>query len=156
MHTQDFFPDGTPMEPWFYETQMPKVTDFGRPYSLSDYGIAADGQLHTAEIQGLIDRIHEEGGGVLVVSQGTYRTGALFFRPGVHLYVAEGGMLLGSDDVTDYPVLETRMEGETCQYLAALINADACDGFTMFGPGTIDGNGLRSWKSCVCMAMTPL
>ena len=147
MHTQDFFPDGTPINHWFYETQMPKLTDFKRPYSLSDYGIAADDQLHTAEIQGLIDRIHEEGGGVLVVPQGTYRTGALFFRPGVHLYVAEGGMLLGSDDVTDYPVLETRMEGETCQYLAALINADACDGFTMFGPGTIDGNGLRSWKA---------
>ncbi len=147
MHTQDFFPDGTPINHWFYETQMPKLTDFKRPYSLSDYGIAADDQLHTAEIQGLIDHIHAEGGGVLVVPQGTYRTGALFFRPGVHLYVAEGGMLLGSDDVTDYPVLETRMEGETCQYLAALINADACDGFTMFGPGTIDGNGLRSWKA---------
>lgn len=147
MHTQDFFPDGTPINHWFYETQMPKLTDFKRPYSLSDYGIAADDQLHTAEIQGLIDHIHAEGGGVLVVPQGTYRTGALFFRPGVHLYVAEGGMLLGSDDVTDYPVLETRMEGETCQYLAALINADACDGITMFGPGTIDGNGLRSWKA---------
>lgn len=147
MHTQDCFPDGTPINHWFYETQMPKLTDFKRPYSLSDYGIAADDQLHTAEIQGLIDHIHAEGGGVLVVPQGTYRTGALFFRPGVHLYVAEGGMLLGSDDVTDYPVLETRMEGETCQYLAALINADACDGFTLFGPGTIDGNGLRSWKA---------
>ncbi len=147
MYKQERFPDGTPINSWFYETRMPELKEFGRPYWLSEHGIPADGQLHTAELQGLIDRIHDDGGGVLVVPQGTYRSGALFFRPGVHLYVAEGGVLLGSDDVTDYPVLETRMEGETCKYLAALINADACDGFTLFGPGTIDGNGLRSWKA---------
>ena len=147
MPTQNYFPDGTPMEPWFAEARIPVLKEFGRQYSLSDYGIDADGRLHTAEIQDLIDHIHADGGGVLVVPRGTYRTGALFFRPGVHLYVTEDGMLLGSDDVTDYPVLETRIEGETCQYLAALINADACDGFTMFGPGTIDGNGLRAWKA---------
>ena len=147
MDTQHFFPDGTPMEPWFSDARLPESKDFGRQYSLSDYGIAGDGHLHTAEIQGLIDRIHGEGGGLLVVPRGVFCTGALFFRPGVHLYVAEGGVLLGSDDVTDYPVLETRIEGESCSYLAALINADGCDGFTLFGPGTIDGNGLRSWKA---------
>lgn len=147
MHTQDHFPDGSAMEAWFQEARMPEVRDFGRMYSLAEYGIEADDALHTEEIQQLIDRIHAEGGGVLAVPRGTYRTGALFFRPGVHLYVQEGGMLLGSDDVTDYPVLETRIEGESCKYLAALINADGCDGFTMFGPGVIDGNGLRSWKA---------
>ncbi len=147
MDTSDFFPDGTPMEPWFRDARMPDIGACERRYVLSDHGIAADDQIHTEEIQRLIDRIHEEGGGVMVVPRGTFRTGALFFRPGVDLYVEEGGTLLGSDDVTDYPVMRTRIEGETCAYLAALINADHCDGFTLFGPGTIDGNGLRSWKA---------
>lgn len=56
-------------------------------------------------------------------------TGALFFKQGVHLYVAQGGMLKGSDDCSDYPICETRIEGESCLYFSALINADGLDGF---------------------------
>jgi polygalacturonase len=39
------------------------------------------------------------------------------------------------------------MEGETYLYFDALINVYDVDGFTMCGQGTIDGNGLRSWKA---------
>ena len=147
MHPNPCFPDGTPIADWFFDVNKPTLSSLGKCYSLTDAGIAPDGLVHTAEIQALIDRIHREGGGVLYVPHGTFRTGALFFRPGVHLYVEEDGVLLGSDEVTDYPVMETRIEGESCLYLAALINADGCDGFTMCGKGTIDGNGLRSWKA---------
>ena len=141
------FPDGTPMEKWFGETEAPELSSMGPACSLTAAGIRPDGKIHTAEIQTLIDRMHENGGGVLVIPAGTWMSGALFFRPGVHLYIAEGAVLLGSDDPADYPVTETRIEGESCLYLPALINADRCDGFTLFGPGTIDGNGLRSWKA---------
>lgn len=141
------FPDGTPIEDWFRDTTIPPRETLGRAYCLTDYGIHADGALHTADIQALIDRIAAEGGGVLTVPAGTFRTGALFFRAGVHLYIAEGGVLLGSDNIVDYPLLDTRIEGESCPYFAALINADACDGFTMCGPGTIDGNGRRFWEA---------
>ncbi len=41
----------------------------------------------------------------------------------------------------------TRMEGQTLKYFAALINANKVDGFTISGKGTINGNGLRYWKS---------
>lgn len=143
----EHFPDGTPIEDWFRNTTIPPRETLGRAYCLTDYGIHDDGALHTAEIQALIDRIAAEGGGVLTVPAGTFRTGALFFRPGVHLYIAESGVLLGSDNIVDYPLLDTRIEGESCPYFAALINADGCDGFTMCGPGTIDGNGLRFWKA---------
>ena len=74
-------------------------------------------------------------------------TGALFFRQGVNLYIEDDATLMGSDDISDYPVCETRIEGETCQYFTALINASGIDGFTLCGNGTIDGNGLRSWKA---------
>ena len=141
------FPDGTPMEPWFEETEAPDPRSLGPACSLAEAGIQPDGRAHTAEIQALIDRLHENGGGVLTVPEGTWMTGALYFRPGVHLHVTEGAVLLGSDDPADYPVTQTRIEGESCLYLPALINADGCDGFTLTGPGTIDGNGLRSWKA---------
>lgn len=141
------FPDGTPIDPWFYDTHIPKLEELGRPYVLTDWGILDDGRLHTAEIQALIDRAAAEGGGVIVVPAGIYQTGALFFRQGVHLYLAEGAVLRGSDDIADYPLCDTRIEGESCPYFSALINADGLDGFTICGPGTIDGNGLRAWRA---------
>lgn len=143
----EFFPDGTSIDNWFYDTRVPELSELGRQYILTDYHICDDGKMHTKEIQELIDRAAEEGGGVIVVPSGTYITGALTFEQGVNLYIAEGGVLKGSDDIADYPLCETRIEGESCCYFMALINADGLDGFTICGPGTIDGNGLRSWRA---------
>ncbi len=147
MNGKEFFPDGTVIDEWFYDTRVPKLEELGKQYVLTQYHIFDDGKVYTKEIQELIDMAAAEGGGVIVVPSGTYLTGALFFKQGVNLYVSEGGTLKGSDNVSDYPVCETRIEGETCLYFPALINADGIDGFVMCGPGTIDGNGLRSWKA---------
>ena len=38
------------------------------------------------------------------------------------------------------------MEGRSIYYYAALINAYHVDSFSISGPGTIDGNGLKYWK----------
>lgn len=145
MSKKEFFPDGTPIDDWFYDTRVPE--ELGKRYVLTEHNILSDGRVHTAEIQSLIDDAAENGGGVIVVPPGTYITGALFFRQGVNLYVEEGGILQGSDDISDYPIRETRIEGETCRYYTALINADGIDGFVMRGKGTIDGNGFKSWRA---------
>lgn len=147
MVNKEFFPDGTVIDDWFYDTRIPALEELGRQYVLTQYHIFDDGKVYTREIQDLIDLAAERGGGVIVVPAGTYLTGSLFFKQGVNLYVSEGGTLKGSDDISDYRLRETRIEGETCTYFAALINADGVDGFTMCGPGVIDGNGLRSWKA---------
>ena len=147
MNNTEFFPDGTQIDDWFYDTRVPGLEELGKRYVLTDYNILDDGKVHTREIQQLIDTVAENGGGVIVVPAGTYLTGSIYFKQGVNLYVAEGGTLKGSDDISDYDLKLTRIEGETCPYFTALINADGIDGFTMMGPGTIDGNGLRSWKA---------
>ncbi len=147
MRQEEFFPDGTRIDDWFYEESFPLLEDLGKQYVLTQYGIADDGNLYTEQIQKLIDEIHAAGGGVLVVPAGTYRTGALFFKQGVNLYLSAGAVLQGSDDISDYPLVQTRIEGETCLYFAALINVESTRGFTLCGEGVIDGNGLRSWKA---------
>ena len=147
MRQEEYFPDGTRIDDWFYDTSLPRLEDLGKQYVLTQYGIADDGNLYTEKIQNLIDEIHAAGGGVVVVPAGTYRTGALFFKQGVHLYLSSGAILLGSDDISDYPIVNTRIEGETCMYFAALINVENTKGFTLCGEGVIDGNGLRSWKA---------
>ena len=137
------WPDGQPVSAWFGAREPVDPDGLGRRYCLTDNGIYPDGRLHTEEIQSLIDRIAAEGGGVLEVPAGTFLTGGLHFRPGTNLYLEEGAVLMGSDFIGDYPLGVTRIEGQTCTYFGALINAEGVDGFTICGSGTIDGNGER-------------
>ena len=99
----------------------------------------------TVELQARIDKLAKKGG-TLILEPGLYRSGALFFRPGVNLRLERGAVLQGVDDASGYPMCETRIEGETCVYYPALINVDGCDGFTVSGEGVIDGHGLPTWK----------
>ena len=141
------WPDGTVMDAWFKDTTKVQLEALGRQYVLTDYGVVMGSQeIQTHKVQAVIDRCAQEGGGVVVVPQGTVMSGALFFRQGTHLHVREGGVLKGSDRISDYPILTTRIEGETCKYFCALVNADSLDGFTISGRGTIDGNGLSYWQ----------
>lgn len=142
----DRFPDGTEIPEWFRQTASVDIESLGKKYVLTDYEIFADGRLHTEEIQALIDEAAANGGGVIVIPRGTFLTGGLHFKQGTHLYLEDGATLLGSDFIGDYPLGKTRIEGETCTYFGALINADSLDGFTISGKGTIDGNGLRYHK----------
>ena len=103
-------------------------------------------KAETSALQGKIDEIATRGGGVLVIPKGVHLTGALYFKPGVNLHLEEGAVLLGSNEESDYPKCTTRIEGETCCYYPALVNADRCDGFTITGRGTIDGNGISTWE----------
>lgn len=145
--TVELWPDGTVMDAWFQNVQKVDPATLGRQYVLTDYGVTAGcGEVQTAKIQAVIDRCAQEGGGVVVVPEGEFLSGALFFRQGTHLHLREGATLKGSDRISDFPIVTTRIEGETCKYFAALVNADGVDGFTITGTGTIDGNGLHYWQ----------
>lgn len=143
---KDLWPDGTEIDAWFKQTENVDINNLGKKYRITDYGVVNDGKIHTTELQNLINKISAEGGGVVVVPEGVYMTGAVFFKQGVHLHIMDGGVLMGSNDCSDYPILTTRIEGETCKYYSALINADKIDGFTISGKGAIDGNGYTFWK----------
>lgn len=143
----DNWPDGTKIDSWFADTTKVDVNSLGRQYVITDYGVKDDSTvIQTAEIQAVIDKCAADGGGVIVIPQGTFLTGSLFFKPGTHLHLATGARLKGSDRIANFKLLETRIEGETCKYFAALINADNVDGFTITGNGTIDGNGYNYWN----------
>lgn len=144
---KDLFPDGSEVPEWFRDTTAVDLAKLGRQYRITDHGVMMDGRIYTKELQALIDRVAADGGGVIVVPSGTFMTGALFFKQGTHLYLEKGAVLKGSTDISDFPVMTTRIEGETCKYFPALVNADHLDGFTISGQGTIDGNGLPYWKA---------
>jgi len=97
-------------------------------------------------LQERIDEIAASGGGTLTLTAGVYRTGAIFFKPGVNLHLEKGAVVVGVDEASGYPMRETRIEGETCLYYPALVNADGCDGFRISGEGVIDGHGANTWE----------
>ena len=142
------FPDGTLIPEWFYDTTKLDVKQLGEKYILTDHGVKQDSNLlQTAAIQQVIDKAAANGGGVIIVPKGTFLSGALFFKPKTHLHVEEGGKLKGSDQIEHYPMMPSRMEGQSLDYFPALVNAYGVDGFSISGHGTIDGNGLKYWEA---------
>lgn len=142
------FPDGSPISSWFTTIRKVDPIQLGKRYVITDFGVKADSTLvQTDAIQQVIDAAARKGGGVVVIPKGTFRCGALFFKPKTHLHLTEGATLKGSDNIADYPKLPSRMEGLSLDYFAALVNAYQVDGFTISGKGTIDGNGLRFWEA---------
>jgi polygalacturonase len=123
------------------------LTATSQEYVITDFGVGTDStKLNTQAIQNVIDKANDNGGGTIVIPKGVYLTGALFFKPKTKLRLLEGAMLKGSDAISDYPLIPSRMEGQNLLYYAALINAYYVDSFSITGPGTIDGNGLKFWK----------
>ncbi len=144
---KQFWPDGTLMDSWFDDTTKVDINTLGKRYVITDYGVVKDSNvIQTEKIQNVIDRCAAEGGGVVVIPKGVYLTGALFFKQGTNLLVEEDGEIKGSDRIENFPIMETRIEGQTCKYFTALINADGLNGFTIAGKGTINGNGYNYWK----------
>lgn len=144
----EIFPDGTPIPEWFREHRVVSVKELGKQYCITNYGVQNDSTiLQTGRIQAVIDKAAQEGGGVICIPKGTFLSGSLFFRPRTHLYLEKGATLKGSDDISHFDVIDTRLEGQNLTYFAALVNVIGVDGFTLSGEGKINGNGLRFWKS---------
>jgi len=117
-------------------------------YMITKLGVGTDStKMNTVAIQNIIDKAEANGGGTIVVPKGVFLTGALFFKPHTKLRLLEGGELKGSDNIADYPLLPSRMEGRSIYYYAGLINAYHVDSFGITGPGRINGNGLRFWSA---------
>lgn len=145
---KNIFPDGTKIPAWFNNTSKIKIKDLGKQYVITDYGLQSDSTLvQTKAIQKVIDQASENGGGVVVIPKGTFLSGALFFKPKTHLHIAENGVLKGSDDISDYPIMPSRMEGQNLDYFPALVNAYGVNGFTISGKGTINGNGYKYYEA---------
>ncbi len=144
---QETFPNGEEIAPWFADTTRIDINTLGEKYVITDYGVCRDSTiLQTEAIQRVIDLAAARGGGVIVVPQGTFLSASLFFRQGTHLHLCEGAVIKGIDEIKYYPIVKTRLEGQTLNYFAALINADGLDNFTISGQGTIDGNGKKFWE----------
>jgi len=115
--------------------------------SVNDYGAKGDGRtLDTRAIQAAIDAAAKAGDSVRF-DAGVYLTGALFVKSGVTLRIDLGVRLLGTPDLSQYPLVQTRVAGIEMIWPAGLLNVYRERNVKITGEGIIDGDGKVFWDS---------
>ncbi|WP_230781900.1 glycoside hydrolase family 28 protein [Sphingomonas sp. Leaf37] len=101
-------------------------------------GAKGDGATKdTAALQQALDRCAVMGGGEVVVAGGRYLTGALRIGSNTVLRIEADATLLGSPDLSDYPVVQVRWEGRFVPGYIALIWANDARNVGIAGKGRI-------------------
>lgn len=102
-----------------------------KTYRCTQLGITSGStKVQTQQFQSAIDRIHREGGGVLIVPSGSYISGSITLRDNIELRLERGAQLLSSTNPFDL-----NMRG--------FILSDYAKNVRITGEGTIDGRGLE-------------
>ncbi len=123
---------------------VPRKTDV---FKVTDYGAVNDGQtLATKAIQAAIDACTAQGGGVVIFEPGGYLTGSIFVKAGVTLRLDKDVTILGSQDLADYPEIDTRVAGIEMRWPAALINVLDQDNVAITGAGNVHAKGKPFWE----------
>ncbi|HEY0309384.1 MAG TPA: glycosyl hydrolase family 28 protein [Acidobacteriaceae bacterium] len=108
--------------------------------NVRDFGTTGDGTTKdTAAIQRTIDRCAVLGGGEVLLSAGKYLSGAIQLRSNVLLRLEADTVVLGSDNMDDYPVSEVRWEGKWIPGHVGLFYAIDAQRTGIVGPGKIVG-----------------
>ena len=122
-----------------------------REFPVAQYGAVGDGVTDcTAAFRKAIDACSDAGGGVVVVSRGTWLTGAIHLKSNVDLSVKKGATIRFSADPKSYlPVVFARYEGTEVMNYSPLVYAFEQTNIAITGDGTLDGQGTtwHSWKS---------
>lgn len=127
------------------DLQRPRFPDVR--HDVRDHGAVAGGATdNTAAFRRAVAAVSERGGGTVLVPAGRWLTGPIQLRSNVNLHVAEGAVLLFSQDFDAYlPPVFTRWEGMELYNYSPLVYAHDCENVAVTGKGKLDGQGKAWW-----------
>lgn len=74
VNAKNVWPDGTAMSEWFKHTKKVKPASL---YDITEHGVVRDSTLlQTEQIQAVIDKAAANGGGTIVIPEGTFLSGS--------------------------------------------------------------------------------
>lgn len=138
--TKDFQPE------WIAKVGAKAFQVKEETYWVNDYGVKKDSTLlNTEGIQKAIDDCAKNGGGTVSFRPGIYLSGSIFVKEGVHLEIPKGVEIRGSENIQDYPEIDTRVAGIEMKWPAALINVRNQKNVKIDGEGLVNGQGKVYW-----------
>lgn len=145
--------DGDPWDQLEAIKEQIKAPQFpDNDFLITDYGAIGDGETkNTDAFQRAIQECHENGGGRVIVPEGTFLTGAIHLKSNVNLHLADSAVILFSRDTADYlPMVFSRWEGMELMNYSPFIYAYEQENIAITGNGTLDGNANNEywWPWC--------
>ena len=129
----------------FLLTAIQHVHSQSTQYNIKDFGAVGDGvTICTGAINSAVEKCFENGGGMVVVPAGIFKTGTVVMKNNVQLHLEMGSTLLASTEYKDYPRQpqpEYRSLRDDPAGWYAVIYAEKASNIAITGFGTIDGNG---------------
>ena len=134
------------------ESRIVAPTFKNKTYNIKKYGasVKASASKNQQAINKAIETCSKAGGGTVVVSGGTYLTGAIRMQSNVNLRIEKDATILFAYEPDLYPMVKTRWEGLDLMNYSACIYAYQAQNIAISGEGTLDGNGENEtwWQWC--------
>lgn len=116
-------------------------------FNITRFGAVPDGKtLCTAAFQAAVEACREHGGGTVYVPAGSFLTGAIHLISNTTLHLDAGARILFSQNPADFPIVQSRWEGEDSPVYSPLIFGDRVENVAVVGRGILDGQGESWWK----------
>lgn len=116
-------------------------------FNITEFGAIPDGITScTHAFTTVINACSEAGGGTVYVPAGKFLTGPIRLKSNINLKLDSGAILLFSNDVAEYPVVNSRWEGVQREVYSSCIYAENEENISITGRGKLDGQGQFWWK----------
>ena len=116
-------------------------------FNITKYGAIPDGITSCTKAFALaITTCSEAGGGTVYVPAGRFLTGAITLKSNINLNLDSGAVLIFSNDITEYPIVNSRWEGVQRPVYSSCVYAKNGENIAITGRGKLDGQGAFWWK----------
>ena len=120
-------------------------------FDITNYGAQSGGIINNTEaFNKAIKACSENRGGIVLVPQGKFLTGAIHLESNINLQIEENAEIIFSTNPDDYPIVHTSFEGTEVMNYSPLIYAYQKTNVAITGKGTLNGQGNNQnwWSWC--------